>query len=437
VSRLHDAGIEIILDVVYNHTAEGNHLGPTLSFRGIDNTSYYWLLSDKPRYYDDFTGCGNALKLTHPRVLQMVMDSLRYWVQVCHVDGFRFDLASTLGRGSNGFDGGAAFFAAIRQDPVLAGTKLIAEPWDLGPGGYRVGAFPSGWSEWNDRFRGTLRRYWSGEGNLIGELGRRMTGSADLFHHDGRSPCASINYVTVHDGFTLADLVSYERKHNEANGEHNRDGSDENHSTNHGVEGPTDIPEILQLRRQLRRNLLASLMLAQGVPLLLAGDEVGNSQGGNNNAYCQDNPIGWVDWSAPSRNEEDMTALVSELTELRRRFPQLRARRWVEGRRADGSFGALWLTPQATEMVEQDWNFPEGRFLSYVLGPLEQGGAALYVVLNAALQTIEFTLPILPQYNLWTVLLETAPEPRLGAELASGAKLQARPLSILVFSASP
>jgi glycogen operon protein len=437
VSRLHDAGIEIILDVVYNHTAEGNHLGPTLSFRGIDNTSYYWLLPDQPRYYDDFTGCGNALKLTHPRVLQMVMDSLRYWVQVCHVDGFRFDLASTLGRGPNGFDAGMAFFAAIRQDPVLAGAKLIAEPWDLGPGGYWVGSFPSGWSEWNDRFRGTLRRYWSGEGNLIGEVGRRMTGSADLFHHDGRDPRSSINYVTVHDGFTLADLVSYERKHNEANGEDNRDGSDENHSTNYGVEGPTDDAAILQLRRQLRRNLLASLMLAQGVPLLLAGDEVGNSQGGNNNSYCQDNPIGWVDWSALGRNEEDMTALVSELSELRRRFSQLRARRWVEGRRADGSFGVLWLTPQATEMVERDWNFPEGHFLSYVLGPVEQADAPLYVVLNAALQTIEFTLPVLPQYSRWTALLETAPEPRLGVELASGSKSQARPRSILVFSGSP
>ena len=245
VSRLHDADIEIILDVVYNHTAEGNHLGPTLSFRGIDNTSYYWLKPDAPRYYEDFTGCGNALNLTHPRVLQMVMDSLRHWVEVCHVDGFRFDLASTLGRGPNGFDRGAAFFAAVRQDPALSSVKLIAEPWDIGLGGYQVGAFPSGWSEWNDHFRRTLRRYWAGEGSLIGELGGRMTASADLFNHDSRSPRASINHVTVHDGFTLADLVSYERKHNEANGEDNRDGSDDNNSTNCGVEGPTDDPEIL------------------------------------------------------------------------------------------------------------------------------------------------------------------------------------------------
>ena len=434
VSRLHDAGIEIIVDVVYNHTAEGNHLGPTLNFRGIDNTSYYWLLPDQPRYYDDFTGCGNALNLTHPRVLQMVMDSLRFWVQVCHVDGFRFDLASTLGRGPNGFDRGAAFFAAIRQDPALGAAKLIAEPWDLGPGGYQVGGFPSGWSEWNDHFRRTLRRYWSGEGNLIGELGRRMTGSADLFHHDHRSPRSSVNFITVHDGFTLADLVSYERKHNEANGEHNRDGSDENHSTNCGVEGPTEDPKILELRRQLRRNLLSSLMLAQGVPLLLAGDEVGNSQGGNNNAYCQDNPIGWVDWSALGRDEEDMTSLVSQLAKLRRHLSQLRPRRWVEGRRPDGSFGALWLTPQATEMTERDWNFPEGHFLSYVLGPLKATDVPLYVVLNAAPETIELTLPALPKYGRWTVLLETARKPRLGEELPSGAKLEAQPRSILVFS---
>jgi len=435
VSRLHDAGIELILDAVYNHTAEGNHLGPTLSFRGIDNTSYYWLLPDQPRYYADCTGCGNALNLTHPRVLQMVMDSLRYWVEVCHVDGFRFDLATTLGRGPNGFDGAVAFFAAIRQDPALAGVKLIAEPWDLGPGGYRVGGFPAGWSEWNDRFRRTLRRYWSGEGNLIGELGRRMTGSADLFDQDCRGPRSSVNYVTVHDGLTLADLVSYERKHNEANGEDNRDGSDENDSNNHGAEGPSDDPHILQLRRQTRRNLVASLMLAQGVPLLLAGDEVGNSQGGNNNAYCQDNSIGWMDWSGLG-GKDDVTSFMSELTALRRAFPQLRARRWVQGRRPDGSFGVLWLTPQATEMTEQDWNFPEGRFLSYVLGPLEQADAPLYVVLNAAPETIEFTVPMLPQYSRWTICLDTSPQPRLGAELKAGSKVQARPRSILALSGS-
>jgi glycogen operon protein len=437
VSRLHDAGIEVVLDVVYNHTAEGNHLGPTLSFRGIDNPSYYWLLPDQPRYYADFTGCGNALNLTHPRVLQMVMDSLRYWVQVCHIDGFRFDLASTLGRGPNGFDGGAGFFAAVRQDPILAQVKLIAEPWDLGLGGYRVGGFPSGWSEWNDRFRRTLRRYWSGEGNLIGELGRRMTGSADLFDHDDRSPRASVNFVTVHDGFTLADLVSYERKHNEANGEDNRDGSDENDSTNFGVEGPTDDANILALRRQTRRNQLASLMLAQGVPLMLAGDEIGNSQGGNNNAYCQDNPIGWVDWSVLGNDDDDMTSLLGELNGLRRRFSQLRARRWVEGRRPDGSFGVLWLTPHATEMTEQDWNFPEGRFLSYVLGPVQQTDAPLYIVLNAAPQTIEFMLPALAEYSRWTPCLQTAREPQLGGELPAGSKAHAPPRSILVFSGSP
>jgi glycogen operon protein len=437
VARLHDAGIEVILDVVYNHTAEGNQLGPTLSFRGIDNSSYYRLVPERPRYYEDVTGCGNALNLAHPRVLQLVMDSLRYWVQIYHVDGFRFDLASTLGRGRAGFNRDAPFFAAIRQDPVLAGVKLIAEPWDLGPDGYRVGGFPPGWSEWNDHFRRTLRRYWSGEGNLIGELGRRMTGSADLFGRDGRSPRSSINHVTVHDGFTLADVVSYERKHNLANGENNRDGSDENYSTNCGVEGPTDDPSIVRLRQQLRRNLLSCLMLAQGVPLVLAGDEVGNSQNGNNNAYCQDNPVGWTDWSALGRDGEDMIGLLAQLTELRRRFPQLRARKWVEGRHPDRSFGVLWLTPLGTEMTEADWNFPEGRFLAYVLGPAEPGGAALCIVLNAAPQTIEFKLPALSPYNRWTVALDTAEAARLGQALASGSTLQAMARSVLALSGTP
>jgi isoamylase len=434
VSRLHDAGIEVILDAVYNHTAEGNHLGPTLNFRGIDNTSYYWLLPEEPRYYENFTGCGNALNLTHPRVLQMVMDSLRYWVEVCHVDGFRFDLASTLGREAGGFDRRAPFFAAIRQDPVLAPVKLIAEPWDIGPGGYQVGGFPPGWSEWNDHFRRTLRRYWSGEGNLIGELGRRLTASADLFDHDGRSPRASINHITVHDGFTLADLTSYARKHNEANGEQNRDGADDNFSTNSGVEGPTDDPAVLAARRQLRRNFLTSLMLAHGVPLLLAGDEVGNSQNGNNNAYCQDNPTGWVDWAALGREGDDMSDLVAQLTALRRRFPQLRPRRWVQGRRPDDSFGVLWLTPQAAEMTEADWNFPEGRFLSYVLAPIEPGDATLFIVLNGAMEKIEFAFPDVSNHQRWRAESDTAQNLRIGDEFAAGSRAYATPRSIMVFS---
>ncbi len=436
VSRLHDAGIEVVLDVVYNHTAEGNHMGPTLSFKGIDNTSYYWLRPDEPRYYEDFTGVGNSLNLSHPRVLQMVMDSLRYWVEVCHVDGFRFDLASTLGRGPNGFDRRAAFFAAIRQDPVLASVKLVAEPWDVGPGGYQVGGFPSGWSEWNDQYRRSMRRYTHGEGNLLGEVSRRMTGSSDLFNHDSRSPRASINHVTVHDGFTLADLVSYDQKHNEANGEDNRDGSDDNQSTNCGAEGPTDDPKILQLRRQLRRNHFASLLLAHGVPLILAGDEVGNSQNGNNNAYCQDDEIGWVNWSGLGRDGEDMTGLIAQLTDIRRRYPQLHPRHWVDGRREDGSFGALWLTPQGNEMTEQDWNFPEGRFLSYVLGPIEKEQAPLFIVLNAAPEPIEFTLPTIPDHNTWTMILNTAPGSNLGQHLPAASKSKAPGRSVLLYSGS-
>ena len=436
VSRLHDAGIEVILDVVYNHTAEGSHLGPTLSFRGIDNTSYYWLVAEQPRYYADFTGCGNALNLTHPRVLQMVMDSLRYWVEACHVDGFRFDLATTLGRDANGFNNRAAFFTAVRQDPVLAGVKLIAEPWDIGLGGYQLGAFPLGWSEWNDVFRRTLRRFWAGEGNLIGDVGARMTGSADLFKHDGRSPYASINHVTVHDGFTLADLVSYQLKHNEANGEDNRDGSDDNVSINCGVEGPTDDPEVNTLRRQLRRNLLSCLMLGEGVPLLLAGDEVGNSQSGNNNAYCQDNAVGWVDWSGLGREGEDMTSLIAQLTDLRRRFSQLRPKRWVEGRRSDGSFGVLWLTPQGTEMTEKDWNFPEGRFLAYALGALRDDEPVLYIVLNAAPQTIAFTLPEALGCSHWVGVLDTT-ESLTVQKLPSGTQQQAPARAVLVFAGFP
>ncbi len=434
VARLHDAGIEVMLDVVYNHTAEGNHLGPTLSFRGIDNLSYYWLMPDNPRYYDDFTGCGNSLNLTHPRVLQMVMDSLRYWVETCHIDGFRFDLASTLGRGPNGFERNGNFLTAIRQDPVLSTVKLVAEPWDVGLGGYQVGAFSSQWSEWNDRYRGTLRRYWSGEGNLIGDVSRRMTGSADLFNHSGRTPQASINHVTVHDGFTLADLFSYNEKHNEANGEDNRDGSNDNNSNNCGHEGPTDDPDILALRRQLRKNQIACLLLAQGVPLILAGDEVGNSQNGNNNAYCQDNETGWVSWDGLNHEGEDFTEFIGAMTALRSRFPQIKSRRWVDGRQADGSFGVLWLTPQAEEMQEADWNFPEGRFLSYVLGPRERGEQALFVVLNAAPEAIAFTLPKLQEYREWDCLLDTTKTQTPFLKIASGQGSSAPPRSVLAFA---
>src|SRR5437868_8953094 len=420
VARLHDAGIEVMLDVVYNHTAEGNHLGPTLSFRGIDNASYYWLNKENPRYYDDFTGCGSSVNLTHPRVLQMVMDSLRYWVEVCQVDGFRFDLATTLSREPNGFDRHSGFLTAIRQDPVLAQVKLVAEPWDVGLGGYQVGNFPSQWSEWNDRYRSALRRYWSGEGSLIGEVSGRMTASSDLFHHEGRGPRASVNHITVHDGFTLADLFAYNEKHNLANGEDNRDGANDNQSNNCGHEGPTDDPAIVALRQQLRRNQLACLLLAQGLPLLLAGDEVGNSQGGNNNAYCQDNEIGWVNWDHLGRGAEDFTDFVGHLAALRRRFPQIRSHRWLDGRRGDGSYGVLWLTPSAEEMKEQDWNFPEGRFLAYVLGPVEPAGTPIFIVLNAAPEEIAFHLPKLPEYARWQQVLNTVDLKQTSAEFDSG-----------------
>jgi glycogen operon protein len=433
VSRLHDAGIEVMLDVVFNHTAEGNQLGPTLSFRGIDNTSYYWLKPGEPRYYDDFTGCGNALNLSHPRVAQMVMDSLRYWVSVCHVDGFRFDLATTLARTAHGFDGGAAFLAAARQDPVLSRVKLVAEPWDVGLGGYQLGRFPPGWSEWNDAFRRTVRRFWNGsDGNLLGELAARMTGSADIFRGHGRKPSASINYVTAHDGFTLMDLVSYAEKHNEANSEDNRDGADDNDSTNCGVEGPTESEEVNRQRLILRKSLLASLMLAQGVPMLLAGDEVGNSQGGNNNAYCQNNPTGWVDWSGLGRDGVDLTDLVRRLIELRRRFPQLRAGSWFDGRQDDGSFGVLWLTPKAEEMTEEDWNFPAGRFLAYVLGGSDDG-APLYVALNAASEAIAVTLPAIEGWRGWREELTTVPHDSAG-RFDAGATHEVAARSVLVLS---
>jgi isoamylase len=435
VAALHDAGIEVILDVVYNHTAEGNHMGPTLCYRGIDNACYYWLQPDTPRYYDDFTGTGNSLKLAHPRVLQMVMDSLRLWVEVFHVDGFRFDLATTLGR-SPSFDNNAPFFAAVRQDPVLCNIKLIAEPWDIGTGGYQVGGFPTGWSEWNDFYRKTVRRFWRGEGNLIGDLAHCMTGSSAQFQHNGRGPRSSINHVTVHDGFTLNDLVSYEHKHNEANGEANNDGSDDDLSTNCGAEGATDDAEIISLRRRLRRNQLTCLFLAQGVPLLLAGDEVGNGQGGNNNAYCQDNETGWVDWSRLG-SEDNLTDFVGGLTRLRQRFPQLKPHHWAVGKKADGSYDVKWLTPQGAEMGEADWNFPDGRFLAYILGAPTEGGEPLLIVLNGADGPVDITGAEWPAVRRWQCVVDTANGQSNSATLELGGHWTAQPRSVLAFAGAP
>ena len=408
VAQLHQAGIEVILDVVYNHTCEGNHLGPTFSFRGIDNASYYWLAPSAPRYYDDFTGCGNSLNMSHPRVLQMVTDSLRYWVEKCHVDGFRFDLATTLGRGPHGFDPNAGFFCAVSQDPVLSRVKLIAEPWDVGWGGYQLGAFPQGWSEWNDAFRRTLRSFWRSDHNQVRELAARMAGSADRFRHRRRQPRTSINHITVHDGFTLADLVSYAHKHNIANREENRDGSDDNQSTNWGVEGPTNDKEILEARRRAKRGMIASLFLANGVPLMLAGDEVGNGQDGNNNAYCQDNEIGWVDWSGAGRAGDDLTGLITQLSAMRRSFPQLQGQRWLVGHRGGGHYDVKWLTVQGTEMTQADWALAEARFLAYVLAPIESSGVPLYIILNAAPDATEIVLPKWPGCSAWTLILATA-----------------------------
>jgi glycogen operon protein len=435
VRGLHAAGLEVILDVVYNHTAEGNQLGPTLSMRGVDNVSYYRLSPEDKRYYMDFTGCGNTLNMVNPRVLQLIMDSLRHWVLEMHVDGFRFDLASTLARELHAVNKLGAFFDIIQQDPILSQVKLIAEPWDVGEGGYQVGNFPVLWTEWNGKYRDNVRRFWKGDGGTASEFATRLSGSSDLYEQGGRLPHASINFVTCHDGFTVQDLVSYNEKHNEANGEDNRDGSSDNLSNNCGHEGPTDDPTINALRRQLRKNQLACLMLAQGLPLILAGDEVGNTQNGNNNAYCQDDEIGWIGWENLG-HEDDLTDFVGHLTELRRRFPQIRSRHWLDGRRADGSYGVLWLTPAAAEMTEQDWNFPEGRFLAYVLGPDEQGQAPIFIVLNAAPEAIAFRLPGMAEYKTWQQVLNTVTREQPATDFPSGSETEAPPRSVLAFAGS-
>ncbi len=418
VKTLHAAGFEIILDVVYNHTAEGSHLGPTLSFRGIDNAAYYRLKPDSPNLYTDYTGCGNTLNLQHPCVLQMIMDSLRYWVQEMHVDGFRFDLAAALARELHAVDRLGAFFDILHQDPVLSQVKLIAEPWDLGEGGYQVGNFPVGWAEWNDRYRDCMRAYWRGDGGLIGEFARRLTGSSDLYAHNGRRPHASINYITAHDGFTLQDLVSYNHKHNHANGEHNRDGSDHNLSWNCGVEGATDDPAVNALRARQKRNLLATLFLSQGVPMLLAGDEMGRTQRGNNNAYCQDNASSWVNW-ALTPDDAVMLDYVARLIRLRREHPVFRRRNFFHGLAPHGARikDIHWIKPDGAEMSEHEWAHDFARSLGVylsgeLLGEVDRRGRGVQddnfiLLFNAHHERIDFRLPILCEGCVWQAILDT------------------------------
>ena len=416
VARFHDAGIEVILDVVYNHTAEGNHLGPTLSFKGIDNASYYRLLPDDPRYFINDTGTGNTLNLSHQRVLQMVTDSLRYWVQEMHVDGFRFDLGTILAREPYGFDEGGGFLDSCRQDPVLSSVKLIAEPWDCGPGGYQVGRFPPGWAEWNDRYRDTVRAYWKGDVGTLPELAARIAGSSDLFNRRGRKSWASVNFVTAHDGFTLNDLVSYDYKHNEMNGENNRDGHSDNRSWNHGVEGPTDDSDIVALRERQKRNLLATLLLSQGTPMLLAGDEFGRTQQGNNNAYCQDNEISWVNWEHDER-ARGLTRFAGRLTALRSRYPVLRQSRFLTGGWDEqlGIKDCTWLAPNGEKMAEQNWKDTAAKCLGLVLdGRVQTSGirrrgseATLLLITNAHHDVVLFTLPTVAGGRDWQRLIDT------------------------------
>jgi glycogen operon protein len=419
VKSLHSAGIEVIVDVVYNHTAEGNHMGPTLSFRGIDNAAYYRLAPGDPRYYMDFTGCGNTLNMLDPRVLQLIVDSLRYWVLEMHVDGFRFDLASALARELFDVNRLGTFFDVLYQDPVLSQVKLIAEPWDLGEGGYQVGNFPPGWAEWNDRYRDTMRAYWKGDGGLIGDFAQRFTGSSDLYQLSNRTPGASINFITAHDGFTLHDLVSYNDKHNEANGEDNRDGSDNNRSWNCGAEGPTDDAAINALRGRQKRNLLATLLLSQGVPMLVAGDERGRTQQGNNNTYCQDNPLNWLDWSDEA-TDADLVEFVRLLTRLRAAHPVFHRRHFFKGIAVHGiglpDIG--WLKPDGTDMSEHEWETDFARCLGVFLSgsaltehdrhgrPLRDGN--FLVLFNAHHDAVPFRLPAPRPGSRWRVLLDTA-----------------------------
>jgi isoamylase len=420
VRALHEANIEVILDVVYNHTAEGNHLGPTLSMRGIDNQAYYRLVDDQPKYYMDYTGTGNSLNVRSPHTLQLIMDSLRYWVTEMHVDGFRFDLAAALAREFYDVDRLSTFFDLVQQDPVVSRVKLIAEPWDVGPGGYQVGNFPPVWTEWNGQYRDTVRDFWRGEPATLGEFASRITGSSDLYQDDGRRPFASINFVTAHDGFTLNDLVSYNDKHNEANGEDGRDGADDNRSWNCGVEGPTDDPDVLELRARQRRNMLATLLLSQGVPMLLHGDELGRTQDGNNNAYCQDNELSWVDWSFAEDNA-DLLEFTSALTRFRKRHPVFRRRRFFAGKPVgeDNELRDIaWFTPSGEKMKNRNWDDGFGKSIVVFLNgeaiaDLDPRGMpvvddSFLVAFNAHYEDIAATLPGSDYGPAWAVVVDTA-----------------------------
>jgi isoamylase len=418
VKALHEAGIEVILDVVYNHTAEGDHRGPTLSFRGIDNAAYYRLDDAEPWRYLDYTGCGNSLNARHPHALQLVMDSLRYWIGEMHVDGFRFDLAAALARELHDVDRLSTFFDLVQQDPVVSQVKLIAEPWDVGEGGYQVGNFPPLWTEWNGKYRDTIRDFWRGRPATLPEFASRISGSSDLYASSGRRPVASVNFVTCHDGFTLHDLVSYDAKHNEANGEDNRDGSDDNRSWNCGAEGPTADPAVLALRARQQRNFLTTLFLSQGVPMLLAGDEMGRTQRGNNNAYCQDNEISWVDWS-PEGAEQDLLQFTETLAALRREHPVFRRRRFFRGESPDGEVGDIvWLTPGGAEMTAADWAAGYARSLGVFLNgdaitePDPRGerirDTRFLLLFNADSNPVTFTLPEASLAGGWEVVIDTA-----------------------------
>jgi glycogen operon protein len=419
VRALHAAGLEVILDVVYNHTAEGNHLGPTLSLRGIDNWAYYRLVPNDLRLYEDFTGCGNTLNMRSPRVLQLIMDSLRYWVLEMHVDGFRFDLASALARELYAVDKLGAFFDIIHQDPVLSQVKLIAEPWDLGEGGYQVGNFPAGWTEWNGNYRDTIRRFWRGDGGVVSELATRLAGSSDLYARSGRRPSASINFVTAHDGFSLQDLVSYNEKHNEANGEDSRDGENQNLSHNFGVEGPSDDPAVTSARERQKRNFIATLLLSQGVPMLTSGDELSHSRSGNNNPYCQDNELNWLDWTS-AKAKDDFLTFVRRTIAFRKAHPVLRRRGFFQGRPIRGAEvkDIAWFAPEGHEMTDEAWNSPQARCIGVRLGgdamdetddrgrPITDD--TLLVLLNAFDHAVDFKLPTESNGARWLTVFDTA-----------------------------